>query len=69
MKITYPHTIENCMGEKIIFKELQKEPGGDRLVGENFVAPGQGPLMHTHWLQDESSTLIRSLLEITEFFS
>ncbi|MGZ8524433.1 MAG: cupin domain-containing protein [Chitinophagaceae bacterium] len=59
MKITYPHTIENCMGEKIIFKALQKEPDGDRLVGENYVAPGQGPLFHTHWLQDESLTVIK----------
>jgi hypothetical protein len=25
MKIVYPHIIENCMGEKLIFKELQKE--------------------------------------------
>jgi quercetin dioxygenase-like cupin family protein len=59
MKITYPHTIENCMGEKIIFKELQKEPDGDRLVGENYVAPGQGPMMHTHWLQVESLTVVK----------
>ena len=59
MKITYPHVIANCMGEKIIFKELQKEPDGDRLVGENFVAPGQGPQMQTHWLQDESLTVVK----------
>jgi quercetin dioxygenase-like cupin family protein len=59
MKITYPHVIENCIGEKIIFKELQKEPDGDRLVGENYVAPGDGPVMHTHWLQDESLTVIK----------
>ena len=36
MKITYPHVIENCIGEKIIFKELIKEPDGDRLLGENL---------------------------------
>ena len=59
MKIIFPHTIENCIGEKIIFKELQKEPDGDRLVGENYVAPGNGPVMHTHWLQDESLTVIK----------
>ncbi|MEJ0083091.1 MAG: cupin domain-containing protein [Puia sp.] len=58
MKIAYPHTIENCIGEKLIFKELQKEPDGDRLIVENYVAPDQGPLMHTHWLQDESLTVV-----------
>ena len=60
MKITYPHVIENCLGEKIIFKELRKEPGGDKLVGESYaMKPGTGPIMHTHWLQDEGFTVIR----------
>lgn len=39
MKITYPHTIENCLGEKIIFHELQKEPDGDRLVEKTMLRP------------------------------
>jgi hypothetical protein len=25
---------------------------------ENFVAPGVGPVMHTHWLQDEALTVV-----------
>ncbi len=58
MKITYPHIIENCVGEKLIFRELQKEPDGDRLIVENYVTPANGPLMHTHWLQDESLTVV-----------
>jgi quercetin dioxygenase-like cupin family protein len=58
MKISYPHTIKNCTGEKIIFKEVQKEPDGDRVLVENFVSPGHGPLMHTHFLQDESLTVV-----------
>jgi quercetin dioxygenase-like cupin family protein len=58
MKITYPHTIENCIGEKLIFEKLQEEPDGDRLLVENYVEPGQGPLMHTHLLQDESLTVV-----------
>jgi quercetin dioxygenase-like cupin family protein len=58
MNYTYPHTIENCIGEKLIFQELQKEPDGDRLVGVNYVAPGSGPLMHTHWRQDECLTVL-----------
>ena len=59
MKITYPHVIENCIGEKIVFKELIKEPDGDRLLGESFVTPGSGPIMHTHWLQDEGLTVLK----------
>jgi quercetin dioxygenase-like cupin family protein len=62
MKITYPHTIENCLGEKIIFQALLHEPDGDRLVSENFVAPGNGPLMHTHWLQEEVFTVLEGRL-------
>jgi quercetin dioxygenase-like cupin family protein len=58
MTITYPYTIESCIGEKLIFQELQHEPGGDRLLVENFVAPGKGPVMHTHWLQDECLTVV-----------
>jgi quercetin dioxygenase-like cupin family protein len=58
MEISYPHIIENCIGEKLIFKEIQKEPDGDRLLVENYVTPGHGPLMHTHWLQDESLTVV-----------
>ena len=59
MKITYPHVIENCIGEKIVFNELIKEPDGDRLLGESYVTPGSGPVMHTHWLQDESLTVLK----------
>lgn len=59
MKITYPHTIENCVGEKIIFHSVQQEPDGDRVIVENLVTPGHGPVMHTHFLQDESLTVIK----------
>jgi quercetin dioxygenase-like cupin family protein len=62
MTITYPHTIENCLGEKLIFHKIEKEPGGDKLVGENYVQPGSGPVMHTHWLQDECFTVISGRL-------
>ena len=58
MNPSLPHTIENCIGEKLIFHELVKEPGGDKLLVENFVQPGIGPVMHTHWLQDECLTVI-----------
>ncbi|HEX2535374.1 MAG TPA: cupin domain-containing protein [Chitinophagaceae bacterium] len=58
MTITYPHTIENCIGEKLIVHSVVPEPDGDRLLVENFVAPGVGPLMHTHWKQDECLTVM-----------
>lgn len=60
MQVDYqlPHTIQNCLGEKIIFKQLVPEPGGDRLLLENYVTPGHGPVMHTHFLQEESLTVV-----------
>lgn len=62
MNDTFPRTIENCLGEKLTFLALQKEPYGDRLWVENYVTPGNGPLMHTHLLQDESLTVVKGLL-------
>jgi len=62
MKFSYPHTIQNCIGEKIIFQERIAEPDGDRLILESFVVPGSGPIMHTHHLQDESLTVIKGRL-------
>jgi quercetin dioxygenase-like cupin family protein len=62
MTIHYPHTIKNCLGETIIFQEIKHEPDGDRLMVENFVTPGNGPVMHTHWLQDESLTVVTGRL-------
>lgn len=59
MNLTYPLTLENGLGETLIFQELRPEPDGDRLVGENFVAPGSGPPMHVHWLQDEGFTVVK----------
>lgn len=58
MNITYPHTIENPIGEKLIFKSIQHEPDGDKVIVENFVTPGNGPIMHTHFLQDEELTVV-----------
>lgn len=58
MNYQLPHTIENCLGEKIIFKQLVPEPDGDRLLVDNYVTPGHGPLMHTHFMQDESLTVV-----------
>jgi len=62
MNITYPHKIENCIGEKLVFRSVEKEPDGDRVIVENYVTPGNGPVMHTHWVQDESLTVIKGKL-------
>lgn len=62
MKITYPHTIENCIGEQLIFREILQEPDGDRVLVENFVQPGHGPVMHTHFKQDEMLEVVSGKL-------
>ncbi|HEY1023323.1 MAG TPA: cupin domain-containing protein [Flavisolibacter sp.] len=59
MSYQLPHTIQNCIGETLIFKELLPEPDGDRLLVENFVTPRSGPPMHTHFLQDECLTVVK----------
>ena len=62
MEYTLPHTIENCIGEKLTFLQIEKEPDGDKLIVENYVVPGSGPIMHTHWLQDEALTVVKGKL-------
>ncbi|ULQ54699.1 cupin domain-containing protein [Flavihumibacter fluvii] len=58
MEIKYPHIIENCIGEKIIFLDVQQSRDGEKLLVENYVKPGVGPVMHTHYLQDEQITVL-----------
>ncbi|WP_336518470.1 cupin domain-containing protein [Pollutibacter soli] len=62
MNYTYPHKIENFLGEKITILERKKETHGDRLIVESYTAPGVGPVMHTHWLQDESLTVVKGTI-------
>ena len=59
MEYKFPHTIESCIGEKIVFKELVREIDGDRLIIENWVNPGKGPVMHTHFQQEEAFTVVK----------
>jgi len=59
MNYNLPHTIKNSIGETLIFKELVKEPDGEKLLVENYVTPKSGPPMHTHFLQDESLTVVQ----------
>lgn len=58
MKIQYPHTIENGMGEILIFKNVVNENGVEKVIVENSVKPGAGPIMHTHLMQDEELTVV-----------
>lgn len=55
---TLPYTIENHLGEKLVFKAVVKEDGEDKVLVENFVQPGAGPVMHVHFRQDEGLTVI-----------
>ena len=57
-RYTYPHTIDNGAGERLTFH--RRVPGrlGDRVEGENVVAPGAGPPMHVHHYQREALTVV-----------
>lgn len=57
MKITYPFTIENCVGEKLVFVSVAKDKDQDKVLVEAYLEPGCGPMMHTHFKQDESLTV------------
>ena len=58
MPVSYPHTIDNGVGERITF--LRRVPGqlGDRLEVENVVGHGSGPPMHIHHYQEEALTVV-----------
>jgi len=58
MNYSFPHSIENCIGEKLIFKGIENTPEGERLIVEGICQPGAGPIMHTHFQQDECITVI-----------
>jgi len=58
MNYRLPHTIENCIGERIVFTAFEPTAEGGRLSGEAFCQPGCGPIMHTHFRQDEGLTVI-----------
>lgn len=62
--ITLPHTIDNNLGEKLTFKEIIIENGEEKLLVENEVLPGAGPVMHTHWQQDESLTILEGKMGV-----
>ena len=62
MNIVYPHTIQNCLGEKLTFVSVETGPDGDKVLVENQVHPHSGPPMHTHFMQDEELTVVSGKL-------
>lgn len=56
---SYPHTIDNGAGERLTFARRVPGANGDRVEGDAHVAPGAGPPMHVHYLQDEGFTVVR----------
>jgi len=56
-RYTYPHTIDNGAGERLIFLRTVNGARGDRLEVENVVKPGSGPPMHIHHFQEEALTV------------
>jgi quercetin dioxygenase-like cupin family protein len=60
--VTYPHTIENGGGERLTFVARGHDEQGEYVEGRNAVAPGVGPPMHVHHLQEESLTVERGTM-------
>ncbi len=56
MTYNFPHSIENCVGEKITFQKM--DPSTGIVVVDAYCKPGAGPAMHTHLRQDEELTVV-----------
>lgn len=54
----YPHSIENGAGERITFARRMPGRTGERLEGDNVVAPGAGAPMHVHCFCEETFTVL-----------
>jgi quercetin dioxygenase-like cupin family protein len=53
----YPKTIDNGAGEELTFLGIRSDERGEYMEARNAVAPGAGPPMHVHHLQEESLTV------------
>lgn len=62
MNYSLPHIIKNHLGEELIFHRMEMEDGEEKLIVENYVAPNAGPIMHTHYMQDECLTVLHGKL-------
>lgn len=58
----HPHTIDNSGGERLTFVGVCRDKRGEYLEIRNIVAPGAGPPMHVHHLQEEGMTVERGTL-------
>jgi mannose-6-phosphate isomerase-like protein (cupin superfamily) len=53
----YPRTIDNGAGERLTFLGIRSDGEGEKLEIRNEVAPGSGPPMHVHYIQEEVITV------------
>lgn len=59
----HPHTIDNGGGgERLTFVAVRRDDAGEYLEVRNSVAPGHGPPMHVHHLQEEGLTVERGTM-------
>ena len=59
---SYPYTIDNGGGEQLTFVARRRDERGEYLDVRNSVAPGAGPPMHVHHLQEEALTIERGTM-------
>lgn len=59
---SYPYTIDNGHGERLTFTGVTTGPDGERAEAEGVAAPGAGPPMHVHYLQEEAVRVISGRL-------
>lgn len=58
-RYSYPHSIDNGAGERLIFMRRVAGRLGDRIEAESTVtSPGAGPPMHAHLHQEEGFTVL-----------
>jgi mannose-6-phosphate isomerase-like protein (cupin superfamily) len=58
MNFNLPHTIKNHLGEELIFHRIENDGEIEKVIIENYVAPHSRPIMHIHYMQDESLTVL-----------
>jgi quercetin dioxygenase-like cupin family protein len=58
----YPRTIDNGAGERLTFLGVRSDEQGEYAEARNEVAPGSGPPMHVHYLQEEVLTVERGTM-------
>jgi quercetin dioxygenase-like cupin family protein len=59
---SHPRTIDNGAGEKLTFVGIRSDEQGEYLEARNSVAPGSGPPMHVHHLQEEVLSVERGTM-------